>query len=262
MQSNHFPITTDLVLIGGGHSHAIALKLFGMKPIAGVRLTLISDTSHTPYSGMLPGHVAGFYSFDESHIDLRRLAKFAGAQFYLDKAISLDLANNRVICENHPNVAFDYLSIDIGSTPAKNAISGASKYAIAAKPVPQFLAAWNQILETVKSHPEQPISIGIVGGGAGGVELALNMQSHLRDIENLTIHLFHRSTKLLPNHNRQVSQHLEKILLNRGIKLHLQETVREILPNKIICYSGLIVECDYSFGLLMLLPLIGLKHQE
>lgn len=247
MQSNHFPITTDLVLIGGGHSHAIALKLFAMNPIARVRLTLISDTSHTPYSGMLPGHVAGFYSFDETHIDLRRLAKFAQAQFYLDKAVGLDLVNNRVICENHPPVAFDYLSIDIGSTPAKNAIPGASKYAIAAKPVTQFLAAWNRILETIKTHSEQPISLGIVGGGAGGVELALNMQAHLDNIKNLTIHLFHRNPYLLPNHNRRVSQQLKKILLNRGIKLHLQETVREILPNKIVCDSGLIVECDDTF---------------
>ncbi|NJQ97284.1 MAG: FAD-dependent oxidoreductase, partial [Hydrococcus sp. CSU_1_8] len=82
MRSPNFPITTDLVLIGGGHSHAIVLKLWGMNLLPGVRLTLITDTSHTPYSGMLPGHVAGFYSFDETHIDLRRLARFTKAQFY------------------------------------------------------------------------------------------------------------------------------------------------------------------------------------
>ena len=121
------PIVKDLVLIGGGHSHAIVLKMFGMKPLPGVRLTLITDTSHTPYSGMLPGHVAGFYDYDESHIDLRRLAQFAQAQFYLDRAIGLDLENNKVICANHPDVAFDLLSIDIGSTPATISIPGAAE---------------------------------------------------------------------------------------------------------------------------------------
>jgi selenide,water dikinase len=107
----------DLVLLGGGHSHAIALKLFGINPIPEVRLTLISDVEQTPYSGMLPGHVAGFYSWDETHIDLRQLCQFASANLLIDKAIGLDLDHNRVICQHHPPVSFDYLSIDIGSTP-------------------------------------------------------------------------------------------------------------------------------------------------
>jgi selenide,water dikinase len=249
------PVTTDLVFIGGGHSHAIALKLFAMNPLAGVRLTLITDVSHTPYSGMLPGHVAGFYSFDETHIDLRRLAQFAGAQFYLDRAIGLDLKSNKVICANRPPVAFDYLSIDIGSTPETNLTPGASKYAIPAKPVPQFLLAWNRVVETVTNHPEKAIAIGIIGGGAGGVELALNMQSRLQKIlkkarqakTNLTIHLFHRSRTLLSRHNRWVSQRVKQILLDRGIYLHLQETVSEILPDKVICRAGLLIECDRIF---------------
>ncbi|MCU0536598.1 MAG: selenide, water dikinase SelD [Hydrococcus sp. Prado102] len=255
MQSNNFPITTDLVLIGGGHSHAIAIKLWGMNPLTGVRLTLITDTSHTPYSGMLPGHVAGFYSFDETHIDLRRLSRFAKAQFYLDKAIGLDLVNNKVICANHPPVAFDYLSIDIGSTPATNSIPGACEYTIPAKPVPQFLQAWNKIVESVRNNPEQKIEIGIVGGGAGGVELALNVRAHLHRIlkdtkqplNNLTLHLFHRDTQLLSGHNQWVGKRLQQILIDRGINLHLPEIVSEVSSDKIICQSGLTVECRYTF---------------
>ena len=244
MQSH--PIVKELVLVGGGHSHAIALKLFGMNPLPGVRITLITDTSHTPYSGMLPGHVAGFYSFDETHIDLRRLARFAQAQLYRGKAVGLDLANHRVICENRPPVAFDYVSFDIGSTPAHISVPGAVEHAIAAKPVPQFLRAWNQLLHA----EQQTLTIGIVGGGAGGVELALNMQHHLHQIQpadNLTVHLFHRGTRLLSEHTASVSRCLQQIFQQRAIALHLQESVSEVLPRKVICESGLAVECDWVF---------------
>ncbi|NIP98747.1 MAG: bifunctional NADH dehydrogenase FAD-containing subunit/selenide, water dikinase SelD, partial [Akkermansiaceae bacterium] len=77
------PTALDLVLVGGGHSHALLLRMVGMKPIPGVRVTLISDVSEAPYSGMLPGHIAGFYTHEEAHIDLRRLCVFAGARFVL-----------------------------------------------------------------------------------------------------------------------------------------------------------------------------------
>lgn len=284
MQQASDPIVKDLVLIGGGHSHAIVLRMFGMKPLPGVRITLITAASDTPYSGMLPGHVAGFYTHEECHIDLRHLAQFAQAQLYIDSVIGLDLTDKKVICANRPPVAFDLLSIDIGSTPAKMSVLGVAEYAIPAKPVSQLLKHWYQLIEQVKHNPQQSIRLGIVGGGAGGVELALAMQSHLDQIcrdaagyvsksvqlaHNLEIHLFQREAELMPHYNSSVRRRCQEILTNRGIKLHLQETVDEIqhdltsvagkmptsqqdscitpTPLTVKCKSGLEVECDRVF---------------
>lgn len=249
-------MSNSLVLIGGGHSHAIALRLLGIKAIPGVDLTLITDVLQTPYSGMLPGHVAGFYSYEETHIDLQRLAEFAGAQLRFDRAVGLDLDRNRVICANSPPVAFDYLSVDIGSTPATKSVVGADKYVIPAKPVPQFLASWNSIVDTVTQNPEQSFQIAIVGGGAGGVELAINMQHRLHKIlenadrpkSNLQFHLLHSGSQLLPSHHLGVRKRLQKILIDRQICVHLQQKVTEVLVDRLICQSGFTLKCDLAYA--------------
>ncbi|WP_421657049.1 selenide, water dikinase SelD [Leptothermofonsia sp. ETS-13] len=246
------PITKDLVLLGGGHSHAIALRMFGMKPLPGVRLTLITEASETPYSGMLPGHVAGFYSHEECHIDLRPLCQFARAQLYIDSAIGLDLENKRVLCANRPPVRFDVLSLDIGSTPQKPAVLGDLNAITPAKPVRQFLENWEQLVRNIVQNPGAPICLGVVGGGDGGVELALNMQRRLQEVlkaahqplDRLTIHLFQRDASLLPRHNRWVRSHFHQLLTQRGIQLHLEEEVCEVQPHYLRCKSGLAMNCD------------------
>ncbi len=257
------PITQDLVLIGGGHSHAIALRKFGMNPIPGVRLTLITDVTDTPYSGMLPGYVAGLYGFDDCHIDLRPLANFAGARLVVDRAIGLDLQNNRVLCAHRPAIAFDLLSIDVGSTPTAASVPGAAEYAIPVKPISQFLSRWDALVETLtqqagdrqSTSPAQPLSLGIVGGGTGGVELALAVQSRMQQIgkqsgayfPNPTLHLFQRGHELMPERRPWVRRKMQQILENRGVQLHLNEAVSEVGKDWVQCESGLKVPCDTLF---------------
>ncbi|MBW4581660.1 MAG: selenide, water dikinase SelD [Tildeniella nuda ZEHNDER 1965/U140] len=249
------PIGRDLVLLGGGHAHAIALRLFGMKPMSGVRITLLTEASDTAYSGMLPGHVAGFYSREECHIDLRRLAQFAGAQLYLDRAIGLDLAKKQILCANRPPVGFDLLSINLGSAPRLPDVIGDREALIPAKPIRQFLERWDQVVDDLSQKPEKAVTISIVGGGAGGVELALTIQHRLQQIlsaaqqpfSNLTVHLFQKEATLLPTQNHWVRDRFQTLLTQRGIQLHLQEPVRSVESHRVICASGLTIACDYIF---------------
>lgn len=238
----------NLVFLGGGHSHAIVLRRWQMHSLPNTRLTLLSDTEKAPYSGMLPAHVAGLYSYDQIHIDLPHLAQLAEAKFYQDKAIGLDLERKQILCLNRPPLPFDTVSIDIGSTPATFTVPGAKDYAVPAKPVPVFLQHWEQFLQAVEATPNQPRTLAIVGGGAGGVELALNMQQRLQqNSDKVSIHVFQREPELLPRHGKWVRRHLQNLLSQRGVTFHLGETVSEVLPDKVTCESGFTLETDIVF---------------
>ena len=251
MQTSDSPILRDIVLIGGGHSHVGVLKSFGMKPIPGVRLTLICTDLHTPYSGMLPGYVAGHYDYDAVHIDLLRLASFAKARVYRDEVIGIDRANQKVLCKGRPPVPYDQLSINIGSTPQLQGVPGAAEHAVAVKPIRNFNDRWLALLERVKSHAGKT-SIAVVGAGAGGVELLLAMQFRLRNElqslgrnpEDLSFDLLSAAPTILPTHNARVRETFAKTLTERGVRVHLSSEVTRVESGKLITSTGQTLDAD------------------
>jgi selenide,water dikinase len=230
MKKSEAPIVKDLVLLGGGHSHVTVLKRFGMKPLPGVRLTIICRDVHTPYSGMLPGYIAGHYDFDDAHIDLGPLARFANARFYHDEAVGLDLANRKVLCAGRPPVAFDILSINIGSTPRIHDIPGAEGRVVPVKPINNFISRWERLAQRVQAS-SGGYRIGVVGAGAGGVELTLAVQYRLgkllggEDAGRLEFNIFTDTDDILPTHNARVRAKYNHVLTARGVRVHTNHRV-------------------------------------
>jgi selenide,water dikinase len=236
---SQIPVLKDVVLIGGGHSHVAVLKRFGMKPIPGVRITLISRDVDTPYSGMLPGVVAGHYSRDEAYIDLQRLTRFAGARAVFDEAIGLDLGRRQVLFRSRPPISCDVLSINIGSTPNVR-VPGSLAHAIPVKPIDRFLDHWNAMRERLLAD-RAPKRIAVVGGGTGGVELVLAVQHRMRvlqqqrgrDAAQFEYHLFTDMPTILPTHNARVRGMFRRTLEQRGIIVHTGSAVTQVTARSV-----------------------------
>ena len=175
------PLTRDLVLIGGGHAHALVLRRWGMDPLPGARLTLVDPNPAAPYTGMLPGHVAGHYPRAALEIDLVRLARFAGARLVRARAAGLDRAARHVIVEGRPPLPYDVVSIDVGITSAMPGLPGFAAHAVAAKPLGAFADRWAAFL----AGPAGDACV--IGGGIAGVELALAMNHALRGRGRVTV---------------------------------------------------------------------------
>lgn len=169
MQSQ-IPLTRDLVLIGGGHTHALVLRRWAMTPLPGARVTLINPGPTAPYSGMLPGYVAGHYARADLDIDLLRLARCAGARLVLGAATGLDLARREIHMAGRPPVGFDVASVDIGITSDMPDLPGFAEHAVPAKPLGPFAERW----QTYLAGPG-PAQVAVIGGGVAGAELAMAM---------------------------------------------------------------------------------------
>ena len=200
-----------LVLVGGGHSHLAVLKSFGDAPAEGVRLTLLSPNRHTFYSGMIPGLIAGHYRPEDCRIDLRPLAARAGGRFIEDSAVGVDLARREAITAGGRRLAYDLLSLDIGSTVGGP--EGASGHALRVRPVEGFLADWECLREAARRSEVRRIAV--VGGGAGGIEVLLAMQHGLAGAA-VEFALFN-DTLILPGHSAGVRRRIGRILGARGV---------------------------------------------
>lgn len=223
MHNDSVIINTDLVLVGGGHSHLFVLRYFAMNPVSGLRLTLVTRDLHTPYSGMLPGYIAGHYTYDEAHIDLLPLAHYAGARVIHAEVDGLDAARRQISIAGRPPLDYDLLSINIGSRPTMGLATVESAEQFAIKPVDRFLQAWGQLEQRLREQA-QTIRLAIVGAGAGGVELALALQHRAQGLMpcrgKLAISLFTDSYHLLPSHNARTQERFQQLLAQRGIRVH------------------------------------------
>ncbi len=237
-------IQKDMVFVGGGHAHALALRMLAMSPIAGLRLTLISPASHTPYSGMLPGLVAGHYTFEQTHIDLARVCQWAGVRFICAEVTAVDPAGQILSLRGRPAVSYDVLSVDVGSQPELDSVPGARLHSVPVKPVAGLWQRWNRLREKLQSSPrDSEHRIAIVGGGAGSVELIAAMAEQFSGLDSFTgqqlsFDLFCGAGEILQGYNSRARKSAEAALNGYGIKLHLNSRVECVENGSLSIQNG------------------------
>jgi selenide,water dikinase len=233
-----------LVLVGGGHAQVYVLDSFAKSPRPDVDLTLVARDVETPYSGMLPGFIAGHYTAEQCHIDLAPLAARAGARLVHDEAVGLDREARTILCRGGTAIPYDLVSLDIGSTPNLKPVPGAARFATPIKPVSSLRERWAQILDRV-AREEGPLRFVTVGGGAGGVEVTLAMRHRLRALaaargRDPDAYSFTVVTKgeLLEDHNASVRRRFRRILAERGVRFVEHDGVQRVEDGCVVCASG------------------------
>ncbi|MCK7498004.1 MAG: hypothetical protein MZW92_50250 [Comamonadaceae bacterium] len=115
------------------------LEAFIRAPLADVELFLVSPTRLAPYSGMMPGVIAGHYRYEDGCVDLPPLCRACGCTFLRTRATRLDPAARRIECDSGEALDYDLLSIDTGSTPGTFGMPGVLQHAHPVKPIDHFV---------------------------------------------------------------------------------------------------------------------------
>jgi len=229
----------DVVLVGGGHAHVQVLRRHLMDPLPEARLTVVVDRPVAVYSGMVPGLVAGQYVSHELGIDIRPLARRAGARVIVAPCIAVDASQRRLELGGRPPIPYDLCSLNIGATVTGLDLPGVRQHALATRPIGHFVAGLETALAQLPTGPDaRRARIVVVGAGAGGVELAFCLEARLRmEGRAGTVTLLGSGRQPLPGASSRLVARLSAAADARGVILRTGARVVAVKEDG-VCVEG------------------------
>lgn len=192
-----------------------------MRAEPGLRLTMVAREAHTPYSGMLPGYIAGQYEWDEIHIDLLKLSTAASCRFISDEITGVDPTRQEILFSDRPPLRYDVVSINTGGVPGVQ--TRGIEHTIPVKPIGRFIPQWQRLVERAKTYKN--FRLGIVGGGPGSVELSFSITERFPNL--FSVDLITATSAVLAQHSKGAQRRAVRALSDR-VTLRTNEEISEV----------------------------------
>jgi NADH dehydrogenase FAD-containing subunit len=219
-----------LLLVGGGHASVALLKRAqAWTRRQGATVTLLSEHPTLYYSGMVPEYLGGVYAADEVQIDLEAWCDQAGVRWLRGQATALDPADRVVRTAQGRAVDYDLVVFDVG---ARTAGVTDDTPGVHVKPLHHVERVERFVRRAVNAAPgDQPDArsrLAIVGGGAAGTEVALNVSARAQaaDSASLDLTLIERGPSLLPGFPAGMQQRATRLLQRRGVEVRQGTAVK------------------------------------
>ena len=164
-----------VVCIGGGHCNCQVLKLLKKLVINSdmpIKMTLVTESGTSFYSGMLPGTVSKLYSDEDLKIHLEPLAQWCKADYVEQRVVKIMGAENKIYLENGETIEYDVLAVNVGSkTKDTGNVKGVWENAITTRPINDLISKISKKETELKEKNVIP-NVVVCGGGAAGTELS------------------------------------------------------------------------------------------
>lgn len=207
-------------------------------------VTLISSSTHHYYSGMGPGMLSGIYEPRQVRFNIRKMAEERGGSFIEDDAVRIDPVKQLIILGSGREVNFDIASFNTGSQVPLEPLAAQSDGIVSVKPIVNLYRIRREILDKIA---RRDLQIGVIGGGAAGVEIAANLWRLARKQP-------HRADILLVGGNRILGEFPEKVraialdsLQKRNIKVMEGTRAQAAADGTLMLTNGTTLRCDFVF---------------
>jgi selenide,water dikinase len=237
------PERKKIVFVGGGHTHALVLNTLKKAPLEGADITVINPGSTAPYSGMLPGFIAGHYQRCDLDIDLQALCNDVGATLIDGRAVGMDPDTHRIFLQDNNLLPYDFAAIDVGITSRMDRLAGFTENAIPAKPLANFASRWDEYRSSTGVK-----NVAIIGGGIAGAEMAMAMAFALRDQpDGFSVKLLDRS-EILSANSKTAQKHVRRELRNNSVEVVEGVNVVKVTPSGVVLDDGTTIVSDFVVG--------------
>ena len=203
---------TTLLLVGAGHAHLYVVRHAAELVAAGYRVTLLAPR-HFHYSGLASATAAGTVPERDGRIDVAALAQRSGVAFHEGTLASLDRERRLATTADGSEIAYDVLSLNIGSVVAPPGMR-VDDAVLRVKPLSSLNGLDALLAAAGAARPGTGLRVTVVGGGATGLELAAHLGVR-RDVAR--VQLLEAAPRVgvgLPDGARR---RLEKLLAARGV---------------------------------------------
>lgn len=205
------------MLIGAGHAHLHVAKNASQFSHRNADLVLV-DPGNFWYSGLATGMLGGMYEPALDQVDVQKLIERAGGGFLRDTAIELDRERRVVRLASGAVIDYALLSINAGSEVAIPEEMVAADNMWTVKPIANLWRLREQLVRGMHERGDQGLSVIVIGGGATGCEIALNIDALARKCGGrVRVTLISRSERLLKRHPAGAAHRIEVCMKRRGI---------------------------------------------
>ena len=245
MQS--IPPRSRIVLVGGGHSHCVFLKMWAMKKVKpALDIILINPEGFTPYTGMLPGLISGNYQRKDAYVDLTKLCNASGVRLLIGTVEEINLYKKSLVIKGRPEITFDIVSVDVGIKSIANDFSSQSERLVSAKPMDRLYKRWKEFLSAPYKNKKRTVTI--VGGGLGGIELAFAVKEALEKKQSPHEVTVIDRGKILKHETSILRKKLTKLLLGKKIKIIENTNILRLDDNEISLSNGTNIHSDLTIS--------------
>lgn len=213
-----------IILAGGGHAMLEFLSKANRLPPDQYHIILISESPYLYFSGMVPEFLGGVYAEEDIRINLEHLCRKSGVHFIKSRVIDIDRVQKLLITDDNKSYAYDMVAFDIGSiTPHPDYLPDDTK-AITVRPLHLLSRLRKRLLEGLQFR-----HLVIIGGGAAGVEMGLNISGEHHGAirtEDFHISIYEKTERLLSEFPQNVSSYVSELLTGRGVNIYTGENVQ------------------------------------